>query len=66
MQFLEGGGGGGGGGICPKCPILDPPLLCIYDYDYTSKCCECFETLGEDIARALEEKWMHKDVSLTY
>ena len=23
MQFLE---GGGGGGICPKCPILDPPL----------------------------------------
>ena len=20
------GGGGGGGGICPKCPILDPPL----------------------------------------
>ena len=26
MQFIE-GGGGGGGGICPKCPILDPPLL---------------------------------------
>ena len=22
-----GGGGGGGGGICPKCPILDPPLI---------------------------------------
>ena len=25
-NFFLGGGGGGGGGICPKCPILDPPL----------------------------------------
>ena len=37
MQFLGGGGGGGGGGgICPKCPILDPPL----DYkNYTASPC---------------------------
>ena len=25
-QGQWGRGGGGGGGICPKCPILDPPL----------------------------------------
>ena len=29
-NFLK---GGGGGGICPKCPILDPPL---FSYDNTS------------------------------
>ena len=26
---VSGVGGGGGGGICPKCPILDPPLVSI-------------------------------------
>ena len=28
-NFLK-GGGGGGGGICPKCPILDPPLVNVH------------------------------------
>ena len=44
MQFLEGGGGGGGGGggICPKCPILDPPLYIIrHDMDL------CFDDLNK-------------------
>ena len=24
----------GGGGICPKCPILDPPLICMIVLEY--------------------------------
>ena len=53
MQFLEGGGGGGGGGICPKCPILDPPLIFKYIYRYIKP---CHSIIGVMLVSGKEEK----------
>ena len=64
MQFLE----GGGGGICPKCPILDPPLtrvviLCqgiygeylkISDTGIPTRTCRCpsIDVFGQRLSKA--------------